>query len=177
MQASDDIRNVVEHARLFSLTINGAALVYNLIVAERYDELTAGDETYVEVYRDALTDWADELELNREALMGWDLGDFWANVLRGRAGNPVGPATKLFVDDWTARVRAHDAHDIASSSEIRTMITERERKNKGESSRLNNDRLIKNWRGASGAGRLNYRWGNVQRTLADVREGLASASA
>ena len=177
VQASDDIKSVVEHARLFSLTINGAALVYNLIVAERYDQLAAGDESYVESYRDALAEWAEELELNREALSGWDLNDFWATVLRGRERNPVGPATKLFVDDWIARVRAQDAHDVASSSEIRTMITERERKNKGESSRLNNDRLIKNWRGASGAGRLNYRWGNVQRTLVDVREGLASASA
>lgn len=176
-QASGDIQNIVEHARLFSLVINGAALVYNLVVAERYDEIAVGDESFAELYRDALDEWADDLELNRGALLGWNLDDFWLTVLRGRSGNPVGPATKIFVDDWVARVRAQDAHDLTRSSEIRSMIAERERKNKGESSRLSNDRLIKNWRGASGARRLNYRWGNVQRTLADVQEGLDSASA
>lgn len=55
------------------------------------------------------------------------------------------------------------------------MISERERKNKGENSRLNNERQIRNWGGASGAGRLTYRWFIVQRMLTDIREGLCSA--
>jgi hypothetical protein len=56
------------------------------------------------------------------------------------------------------------------------MIADRERVNKGEQSRLNNERQIRNWGGASGAARLSYRWPIVQTLVGDIRDGLANAS-
>ena len=97
-------------------------------------------------------------------------------MLRGRNA-PVSPATTMFINGWIAEVRTRDPHTMPSDSTIRRMISERERKNKGEHSRLSNDRQIKNWGGSSGSARLNFRWPIVQTMLADIREGLADAPA
>ncbi|GAB25337.1 hypothetical protein GOPIP_079_00260 [Gordonia polyisoprenivorans NBRC 16320 = JCM 10675] len=173
--APSRLREIVEHARLFSLAINGATLLYNLLVAEKFDAVSAEDGGHAESYREALNEWADEVEQNRNAITMWDLGAFWTVVHEGRSGRPVGPASKIFVDQWLAHLRSTDAHELITSVAIRDMIAERERKNKGEHSRLNNERQIRNWGGASGAGRLTYRWFIVQRMLTDIQEGLAGA--
>ena len=173
--APQRLREIVEHARLFSLAINGATLIYNLLVAEKYDAVSAEDESVAATYRDSLSDWADEVERNRTQLTSWDIDAFWQVVLDGRGGRPVGPASRIFVDQWLANVRAIDAQMLIETEPTRAMISERERKNKGENSRLNNDRQIRNWGGASGAGRLTYRWFIVQRMLTDIREGLSRA--
>ena len=174
--ASAELRGTVEHARLFSLAINGAALIYNLLIAERFDTFSADDDSRADEYRERLSEWADDVETNRAELTSWNLDDFWATVLRGR-NTPVSPATTIFINTWIAEVRTRDPHTMSSDTTIRRMISERERKNKGEHSRLSNDRQIKNWGGSSGSARLNFRWPIVQTMLADIREGLADAPA
>ncbi|MGW5524853.1 DUF6361 family protein [Gordonia sp. NPDC003950] len=173
--APPQLRDIVEHARLFSLMINGAALLYNLLVAEKFDAISAEKGGYAAGYLEDLDEWADEVERNRSALVAWDLDAFWRTVLDGRSGRPVGPATKIFVDQWLAQLRSVDSREVIASEAVRAMIVDRERKNKGKNSRLDNDRQIRNWRGASGAGRLTYRWFIVQRMLADIKEGLNGA--
>lgn len=172
--ATTDLRAVLEHARLFSLVINGAALTYNLLLAEKYDKLSAADVGIADHYRALLSEWADDIVANRTELANWDTDAFWSTVGRGRTG-PVAPATRIFVDDWIARVRNEDPHTMSNDPGIRQMISERERKNKGENSRLGSERQIKNWGGSSGSARLNFRWPVVQTLLDDIREGLASA--
>ncbi|MGV9673363.1 DUF6361 family protein [Gordonia sp. NPDC003504] len=174
--ADTGLQNIVEHARMFSLAINGATLIYNLMVAEKYDSVSADADDLASGYRDAIDEWATELEANRDRLTGWDRGNFWATVHEGRNA-PVALSSQLFADNWFAELRAADARTLADSARIRDMIADRERKNKGEQCRLNNERQIRNWGGSSGAGRLTFRWFIVQRLLTDIRDGLASADA
>ena len=175
-KASTDTRTLVEHARLFSLTIHGAALLYNLLVSEEYDKVKAADTAgFTDDYRIYLDDWAEQIDSNAGALGNWDVDDFWIAVDRGRS-TPVPPGTRIFVDAWLAAVRAGEAEKAVSSSQLRTLIATREKANKGEQSRLNNPRVLKSWTGASGAGRLAYRWPNVQTLIGDIAEGLANAA-
>ncbi|GGF99307.1 hypothetical protein GCM10007304_11450 [Rhodococcoides trifolii] len=174
--ASGTIRATVRHARLFSLAINGAALLYNLLVAEKYDGVKGSDQAgYVEAYRDLLAEWAERTANHATELRSWDVADFWLSVDRGRS-TPIPPGTKVFVDEWIAAVTADEATKAASSSHLRRLVATRERANKGEQSRLNNDRALKNWAGASGAGQLVYRWPNVQTLVGDIAEGLGHAA-
>ncbi|WP_290721121.1 DUF6361 family protein [Gordonia sp. UBA7599] len=175
-EAPSGIQGAVEHARLFSLAINGAALIYNQLIAEKYDSLAEDGNSYTGRYTERLDTWATEMEANQDNFERWDLTSFWATVLQGRGGRPVAPGTQLFVESWFGTLRGSDPRAVVTDEKVRSSIAERERVNKGAQSRLQNDRQIINWGGASGAGRLVYRWPNVQTLLADIREGLADAS-
>lgn len=173
--ASNEIRSLVEHARLFSLAIHGAALLYNLLVAEKYENVKGpGKAGFIDVYRELLGDWTEQITADSRGLGGWDLDNFWSAISTGRPPVPAG--TKTFVDAWLTAVRAGEVGGAASSSQLRSLVAARERANKGEQSRLNNDRALKNWTGASGAGRLMYRWPNVQTLVGDIQEGLDNAA-
>lgn len=175
-EAPTGIQVAVEHARLFSLAINGAALIYNQLIAEKHDSLSEDGNSYTGRYTDLLDEWVTEMEANRDELVNWDLSSFWATVLQGRGGRPVAPGTQLFVESWIDTVRNNEPRAVVTDKKVRDAIAERERVNKGAQSRLQNERQIINWGGSSGAGRLLYRWPNVQTLLADIREGLADAS-
>ncbi|GAA3043380.1 DUF6361 family protein [Gordonia defluvii] len=174
--APEPIRDAVEHARLFSLAIHGASLIYNLLIAEKYDEIVPDGDSRVEDFTNKISGWAVEVNDNRQALAAWDRAAFWATVLQGRGGRPVSPGTKLFIDYWVDTVLEKDAANLVDDTSVRQAISERERLNKGTQARLQNKRQIQNWQGSSGAARLAYRWPNVRTLLADIREGLADAS-
>ena len=55
--------------------------------------------------------------------------------------------------------------------DARTLIRGRELRQKGRQARLRNDRLMRQWGGASGSDRLNFRWPVVVRLLNDLAEG------
>ena len=137
--------------------------------------MTPGDTTYVEGYRDLLDNWANEVSAQSRDISIWDMPAFWTAVNTGRS-TPIPLNTKAFVDSWLTAVSRGNAHDPATSTDLRRLITDRERVNKGEQSRLNNDRLLKEWSGASGAGRLTYRWSTVQTMVGDIKEGLDRAT-
>lgn len=172
------IRAIVQHARLFALAINGATLIYNLLIAEKFDAVSANTDSLAAYYTHELASWGDEVDRHRSELARWDLDTFWTTVSSSRAiGNPVAPGTSFFVNEWIGELRRSDARTMSADARIRRMIAERERRNKGEQSRLNNERQIKNWGGASGSARLSYRWATVQTLLTDIKEGLDRASA
>ncbi|NED61463.1 hypothetical protein G3I15_11065, partial [Streptomyces sp. SID10244] len=67
-----ELRGTVEHARLFSLAINGAALIYNLLIAERFETFSA-DDSRADEYRERLSEWADDVEADRAELTSWNI--------------------------------------------------------------------------------------------------------
>jgi len=88
--------------------------------------------------------------------------------------NPrVSVGARAFVESWVALLG--EAVDPASDRAV-ALVAARERRQKGNQSRLVNDKLLRRWSGASGTQRLSYRWGNVQRLLTDVYEGLERAA-
>lgn len=158
------------HARLFSLAMHGAALLYNLLIGERYE--AAGHTTVTEPvadYRERLERWAQECADARHQLASWYRQDMWDLVLRA---NPrVGPATHRFVNTWLDAVATRLRADIADQSDLRTLIAGREQQQKKAQSRLVNERLLRSWSGASGSAPLIYRWLQVRRIVTDIREG------
>jgi len=169
----DALADLMVHARLFSLIVQGAALSYNLALARRYEDQGLSQfEAPVDRYLAEIEDWVHERDSERAALTAWDLSDLWSGVL---AHNPrISWATRDFVDTFVALLRNGKRPD---HEQILALVISREKRQKGTQSRLVNDKLLRNWTGASGTGRLTYRWANVTRLLTDVSEGLQRAPA
>jgi hypothetical protein len=152
------LAGVVDHGRRFSLAIHGAALLYNLLLAQKQEspELTTR-------YEDALDDWATDV---REARVfdGWDHRQLWDVLADHR--RPVSPLTKRFADAWLDLARS-DVR-LAGDTTARNLVSERERHLKGGRARLVNAGALDVWRGASGLVRLDYRWGVTYGLLADI---------
>lgn len=168
--APASISGQLMHARLFSLAMHGAALLYNLLIGERYK---ASGHTRVSEpvadYRERMERWAQECADARHQLASWDRQDMWDLVLRA---NPrVSPATHRFVNTWLDAVAAGPDVGIADQSDLRALIAGREQQQKKAQSRLVNGRLLRTWSGASGSAPLIYRWRQVRRIVTDIREG------
>jgi hypothetical protein len=154
------------HAQLFSESIHGAPLLYNLMLAEKAENDELKDE-----YHQALANWAEEIENNRSAIEKWDQTLFWQIAAQRRAR--VGPRTQGFITHWLglAIVKDQVAKRIAESKPARQLIAQRERALKGEQSRLTNPRALERWSGAAGTGQIDYRWRVTQTILLDILEG------
>jgi len=168
-----DVRDALEHARLFALAMHGAALVYNLLVARRARLLNlAGAETWIEGYLARLSEWSEECA-QETAWSGWARPEFWSLA---RHGNPnIREPTRRWVDSWLDLVVQGRAGDAASNPDIWALVGDRERWIKRDKSRLTNDRLLAMWRGASGTARLDYRWSSVRPQVIDLLDGLEAS--
>lgn len=175
-RAAPKVRELLEHARLFSLAVHGASYLYNLLIAERY--VAAGHTRVrdpVERYRDRLWEWAKECHNQGGTLDGWDRRAFWQLI---RELNPaVRPATQRFLDLWFDWVCRLDLDGAADDPALRGLVASRERAQKGAQSRLVNRRLLASWSGQAGTGRLTYRWAQVNRMVQDLHDGLEAAHA
>ncbi|MBM4287367.1 MAG: hypothetical protein FJ135_04310 [Deltaproteobacteria bacterium] len=157
-----DHQELLDHARRFSQIMHGAALIYNL----RLSELRHWEEKISE-YRTRLQQWGEELDW--QDLQQWSLERLWE--LTTGQGHTITPATRRFVSNWVALVLSEKGK-LADHQEARWLIGHREQTLKGVRSRLRNRRALEQWRGASGLGRLAYRWPTAQIFLQDLWEGL-----
>jgi hypothetical protein len=145
------------HARRFSETMHGAALLYNHALA-----VTHEDESGKANYRQRLTDWvSDEARADRSLA---SLTDSWA--LLADIGSRHSPQTRAFVEDWFRLTE--DPSRVLSDASLVERVRERERQVKGRQARLSFDAARDTWRGAAGASQLEFRWGSTQRQLLDI---------
>lgn len=166
---------VVEQAERISLLMHGAALLYNLMLAERcVDQQLTKDGRLVTRYRQALNQWSEEVRAHDLARTHWDLNELWA-VTSSERGN-VPHLTRLFVSDWLATAES-EGWDVADSKKAQQLIRRREQQRKGRQSRFTNEKLLRQWGGEAGTGRLSYRWPQVRRLLGDIVDGLERADA
>ncbi len=164
------LRARLEHAELFSLGMHGASLLYNLLVAERYVDLGYNREpNVIAKYQDLIEKWAAECTGNRQRLAAWDRAAMW-DLVRSK-NTRIGLPTITFVENWLGYVTSGRAMNTVGDPAIRNLVRERELR-RGKQSRLQNDKLLANWSGESGAGRLNYRWGTVRRIVRDIHSAL-----
>lgn len=171
--APGDLPTILEDARLFSLAMHGAALLYNLLVAERYEHagFTAVNEP-VHAFREELNEWRSELTAEAGAIAAWDRKDFWHRIQRT---NPrITPATWEFVDSWITG--ALGTERIADDTELRRQVRQRELRKKRQA-RLANEHLLPSWSGSSGTAHLTFRWTQIHRIVTDILEGLEAPSA
>jgi hypothetical protein len=174
LSAPKEITSLLEHAQLFSLAIHGAALLYNLLLAEHYEAagFTQLDDPS-DTYRNRLEEWS--LDCAREPrFAGWDREAFWQEV---QVRNPrVSVATSAFVNTWLDAVTT-DTSSVADNTKLRQVIESRERTQKKAQARLGNTELLRRWNGASGTRQLTYRWQQARRLVLDIRAGLDGARA
>ena len=166
--APTSIRNVVELARRFSLHLEGAPLVYNLLLAEERNRRQGqeGDTERIESYRGRLAEWATA-EHEEAPFNPMDLWTFVA----GQGGRLIGPQQR-FVEGWNQRVTEVGAVAGVDDPYLRDLVRNREMALKTGRSRFINEGRLLDWTGESGVGRLDFRWFRVRQLLTDLHRGL-----
>lgn len=172
--AKGQVRDALDEARRFSVAMHGAALLYNLLLAERAEELgLAGHEARREGYTAGLDEWQKDFEaINAET---WDLNRLWALV--AVQGRPAALTTRSFVSKWVDLARVSSGRRLADDGNARRLIRQREHLQKRGQARLSNERLMRQWGGASGSARLNFRWPVVRRILNEIVDGKENGHA
>lgn len=163
-------RTVLDDARAFSTLMHGAQLLYNLILAEEYEN--AGYDRIIEpaaAFRERLDRWSETLPAIVD-VDAWDLDALLARVDLAR-GTPVNINSRRFVHGWLDLVRATTAI-IADDDAARAFMIRRERQHKGAQARIGNRARLATWGGSSGSGALVYRWPQVRGILLDIHDGL-----
>jgi hypothetical protein len=139
----DNIQELIVGGRKLNAALGGAALLYNLQLAE-----LDGREELVTKYQAKLADWQDR---ERADCADWTLDEFWPLVVG--TGHTITTDTRRFVEDWrNAALKGIGSHSA------RQLIEQREIKLKGARSRFTNRAALKQWGGAAGTSPLSYRW-------------------
>lgn len=157
------LREQIVHARDFALSVNGAALLYNLMLAERIR-----NEERVAHYRQELTVWGEKMD--QILFRGWDLKAFW-DLVEAKGRIPV--RTRQFIMDWYDLACGRGVrHTVSENKAARDLIAARERRLKGSRARLENQRALEMWSGAAGTRTLTYRWEIARDMVNDILAGL-----
>jgi hypothetical protein len=159
------LREWLIHARNFSEAMYGAALLYNLMLAELCE-----NDDLIAVYRDEMGKWRGRLVVRDVALKNWDRSAFWTLVTdTGRI--PV--LTQAFVNDWLDLLLSGPSIlHLAEHKEARRLVREREVWLKRSRSRFESPRHLELWSGAAGVYQLDYHWFVARRITNDILHGL-----
>lgn len=157
------IRLLLADSQRFSALVEGAALLYNVQLAE-----LGLREERVKEYGTRLSEWA---EGSRSLLIGWDLEPFWQRVL-GK-GHQISEETRRFVQTWLD-VANKSGTSIGSFQPARALIEARETRLKGSRSRFRNRAALNQWGGGSGLLLLNYRWPTASSFLQEWHKGMST---
>ena len=155
-------RALLHHADLLSQTIYGAAILYNLMLAE----LKSSSELKKARLDDA-KEWLSSLD--RQSLDTWTLD--WVLPLAFKHQQSISPHTLDFCKRWVELVRSC-GDSIMKDKVARNLIRSREMRLMGGRSRFSNSRALDQWTGAAGLSRMNYRWPTVRRFIRDFHDGL-----
>ena len=160
------LRRQLRDAELFAVCMQGASLLYNLMLAELRPH-----DGWTKDYRRRLKAWAVDVAALGPAVDNWTPEGVW-QVARNTSRS-LGYPTRAFVESWVANLKQNDPASVADSSYARTLVQDREVRLKRSRARLTNRRRLELWGGESGTGRMDYRWGSAKRILEDIFEGLA----
>lgn len=164
--ATNEHRELLHHARMFSECRQGAAILYNLMLAEE-----AGSSDLIDDHRMRLLEWATDT-IDLDEVRSWDLSDFWR--MSRHESHHISPHARTFLEKWVAEVRVDPARVVDRTS-ARDLVRHREMTLKGSRSRFSNIRSREEkWGGYAGLGRIDYRWYQVARLLDDLHTGLAN---
>jgi hypothetical protein len=163
------LRDDIEHARLFSLVMEGAALLYNRLLAEASAaHFAPADTARVDRYGAVLGRWAADMAADSEALAAWNQEDLWGRLTELDPGIPF--KAREFSRQWIERACLSSA-TVMDDPAACELIRYRERQTKGGLARLHNDRALERWSGASSLGRLTYRWDQAKGIVSDILRG------
>jgi Family of unknown function (DUF6361) len=163
----EPLRTWVEHARCFSEAMHGAALLYNLMLAEARKH-----EGWMADYEGRLAQWQAMMGDRAAALAAWDRRAFWALVTGGESRIPIG--TRHFVSRWLGFAIDGVSLEVGTPAQ-RRLIFEREATLKRGRARLLHPEYLQMWGGAAGTDPLDYRWGTTEAVANDILHGLYGA--
>jgi hypothetical protein len=168
------IVKLLRHAQKFSLMMHGAALLYNLMLAQKSENMDGLAGEYAEL----LAGWWDEVGDHKQDLLQWDRPGFWTTVKS--QGARIHPNTEKFVEQWIgivldALVKDASVTAISEAGTVRLLIKNREIQIKPGKARLHHAHALRLWSGESGTGRLSYRWPTTHRIVLDILNGLSDA--
>ena len=155
-------KDLINYAEFFSVMMNGAAFLYNLMLAEETSRKELEDE-----HRKNLNEWKTRLLSCRT--INLQMEGLWKLTL-GR-GHTITRRTKDFIVAWHRRALATKGN-VVSDSKSRVLVKVREQQLKGIRSRFTNARARDQWNGYAGVKQLSYRWDNVKTLLLDLYAGL-----
>ena len=176
--SSQTVQEELRHARLFSLVMHGAALLYNLMLAEKRAGNPTENQTpssdLVDNYRVRLEEWHAAVRKAGRDIEAWAAARdvFWQVVYRVNARIPV--PTQDFINTWINLALNHgNTASLIDARPTRELIHFRERRLKRGLARLDNARALEMWGGAAGTDRLSYRWSQAQVIVQDILRGLS----
>lgn len=158
---TEKINRELRHAQNVSEVMHGAALLYNLLLAQ-----ASHNPEREEHYRVSIEKWAEILRARIGQLREWDRQDAWSCV--ESEGARVPRPTRDFVDRWCELALAGDPASVTDDEHARVLVRNRERRLKGPLARLENKRALERWQGAAGVGQLNFRWSNASVLIDDI---------
>jgi hypothetical protein len=162
-QFPSKLQSLLDHGRRFHHAMHGAALLYNLMLADR-----RGDDSLSDSFRADLEEWEQDLGDER-VFEDWDLDAFWSTLLG--LNSRIHPGTRKFVTEWLGIAQSAG---LADNSSARALVQARELKLKGGRARLVNSAALDAWSEHAGLVRLDYRWRVAARHLEDIHAGLGA---
>jgi hypothetical protein len=164
------IQNQLDHARNFAEVMRGAALLYNLMLAQKKGDTDAMDDFTGRIRKE----WAPRMRALSRDLATWNRQDFWQTV--DPTGTSVQSSTGSFVNDWFAAIQVEagvpQPEQIPEQEAACALIVAREWELKGRQGRLCNRQMLELWGGDAGTGLIGYRWNRVRKITEDILKGL-----
>ena len=159
---SEPHKELLTHARLFSEVMHGAALSYNVQLARlrNHDDLVAEHQA-------SFNAWTASLPL--QEIRAWSVNRLWELTMDH--GHTITTQTRDFIQWWIDHT-CQSPDDLLANAEALKLIKSREMQLKGTRSRFRNPRVLEQWGGRSGVGKLVYRWPNVKVLLDDLHQGM-----
>jgi len=158
-------RDVIHHAKMFALVMNGATILYNVLLARHYNATIGNDKSseWVANHEAEWDDWSDTV--SGLDVASWDLEGVFGLTPRV----PLG--TRNFVGNWVALVKERSGNLLESGIAV-NLIRSRERDLKRERSRFINRKALEQWNCNKIIKPFNYRWHRVSRLVTDLYVGL-----
>ena len=158
---SSKLRAHLRDAERFAVCMQGASLLYNLMLAEQREH-----QEWQAKYQRRLADWANDVKALQPGVGDWDPRRVWRAV--ADQGPPLAHPMRAFVEGWVDKLKRGGPENVADDHGARMLVREREIRIKGARARLVNPRRLELWGGASGTWRLSYRWGAAKTILQDI---------
>lgn len=163
---SNEHKHILYHARLFSLAMHGASLLYNLLLARKCNSNELEQRHEKNLYK-----WGNESDITEIKAWSDNLTPFWQCIENQE--HFIGRPTRDFIKSWSS-LAGRIGIDIINDTEAQNIIRQREQYKKKGNSRFRNHRALEQWGGNSGTERLSFRWPNARILLNDLYEGLKS---